>query len=441
MGIWTEKHNRERLLKKLAEENFVYDQEYVHRAKDGHQVIARYSGELVELGGETCILGVLVDITERKRTEEALSRQLTHLRALNTINQTIIGSLDLKRTLDVFLRQVTEELHVDAADVLLFNPHIHMLEFKASIGFRNDDIKQTRERFGEGYAGRAALERQIIHIVNLEGGGEEFVRTALIGREGFIAYFGIPLIAKGQLLGVLEIFHRDILVTDSEWMDLLEALANQAAISIDNAKLFDELQRTNVELEMAYDTTLEGWSAALDLRDRETEGHTQRVTDMTIRLARLAGFNDEEIIHVRRGALLHDIGKMGIPDAILLKPDRLTSEELVIMRKHPIYAYELLYPIKYLRPAIDIPYCHHEKWDGTGYPRALKGEQIPLAARIFAVVDVWDALISERHYRAAIPKEKVIEMVRSESGKHFDPQIVKAFMKFIKGKYFIFHSQ
>jgi cyclic di-GMP phosphodiesterase len=185
-----------------------------------------------------------------------------------------------------------------------------------------------------------------------------------------------------------------------------------------------DLQRLNVELTRAYDTTLEGWSRALDLRDKETEGHSQRVTEMTVRLARAMGMGEEELVHVRRGALLHDIGKMGIPDSILLKPALLTEEQTAIMRRHPVYAYELLSPIEYLRPALDIPYCHHEKWDGTGYPRGLAGEAIPLAARIFAVVDVWDALRSDRPYRPGWSEARVREHIRSLTGTHFDPKVV-----------------
>jgi putative nucleotidyltransferase with HDIG domain len=218
-------------------------------------------------------------------------------------------------------------------------------------------------------------------------------------------------------------------------MEFLETLAGQAAIAIDNAKLFEGLQRSNVELALAYDTTLEGWSRALELRDQETEGHTERVTEMTLRLARAVGrFAEAELMHLRRGALLHDIGKMGIPDGILLKPGPLTEAEWEIMRQHPIYAHEMLSPIAFLRPALDIPYCHHEKWDGSGYPRGLRGEQIPLAARVFAVADVWDALRSNRPYRAAWPEAQVIAHIRSLSGVHFDPQIVEAFLKVLGEK-------
>ena len=203
------------------------------------------------------------------------------------------------------------------------------------------------------------------------------------------------------------------------------------AIAIDSATMFNDLHRSNIDLMTAYDTTIEGWSHALDLRDKETEGHTQRVTEMTINFARSAGMTEAELVHVRRGALLHDIGKMGVPDHILLKPDKLTDEEWVAMRKHPTFAYELLLPIAYLRPALDIPYCHHEKWDGTGYPRGLKGEQIPLAARLFAIVDVWDALRSDRPYRQGWPKEKVIKHIKSLSGKHFDPKAVDLFLNML----------
>jgi HD-GYP domain-containing protein (c-di-GMP phosphodiesterase class II) len=192
---------------------------------------------------------------------------------------------------------------------------------------------------------------------------------------------------------------------------------------------YRQLLETNRELLQTYHATLEGWVHALDLRDKETEGHTQRVTDMTVCLARALGMSVEELVHVRRGALLHDIGKIAIPDSILLKPGPLTEEEWKVMRQHPVYAYEMLSPIAFLRPALDIPYCHHEKWDGTGYPRGLKGEAIPRAARIFAASDVWDALRSDRPYRKGWSREKVREHIRSVSGSHFDPEIADAFLR------------
>ena len=233
---------------------------------------------------------------------------------------------------------------------------------------------------------------------------------------------------KEQIIGVLELFHRTELKSNEEWRKFLHALANQAAFAIDNSTLFNDLQDSNADLFQAYDATIQGWSRALDLRDNETEGHTQRVTELTMELGALFGLSEEELVHVHRGALLHDIGKMGVPDRILLKPGPLTDEEWEMMKKHPTFAYELLSPIHYLRLALDIPYCHHEKWDGTGYPRGLIGEQIPLVARIFAVVDVWDALTSDRPYRKAWSNERTIEYIKSGSGTHFDPQVVKTFL-------------
>lgn len=192
-----------------------------------------------------------------------------------------------------------------------------------------------------------------------------------------------------------------------------------------------DLQSAHDDLVQAYEATIEGWSRALDLRDHETEGHTQRVAEMTLKLARAIGIPEVELPHIRRGALLHDIGKMAIPDEILLKPDKLTDAEWLKMRRHPEYAYEMLYPIAYLRPALDIPHYHHEKWNGTGYPQKLKGDAIPLSARMFAVVDVWDALCSDRPYRAACRKSEAYDYIRSQAGEHFDPKMVKVFLDIV----------
>jgi putative nucleotidyltransferase with HDIG domain len=283
---------------------------------------------------------------------------------------------------------------------------------------------------GDSLAGQAIRTRTTIHIPNLLD-SKIVQRGQLLTEEGFVTYFGVPLIAKGQIKGVLETFHRTSIEPDPEWRNFLETLAGQAAIAIDNSVLFEELQQTNLNLSLAYDATIEGWSKALDLRDQETEGHTLRVTDMTIQLADLLGISATELVHIRRGALLHDIGKMGVPDSILYKPGPLTEEEWTIMHRHPEFALDMLSPISYLRQALDIPYGHHERWDGSGYPRHLPGEQIPMAARIFAVVDVWDALISDRPYRKAFSKEAAAEFIRKNSGQLFDPRVVEAFLRML----------
>ncbi|WPX10165.1 HD-GYP domain-containing protein [Caldicellulosiruptor danielii] len=272
-----------------------------------------------------------------------------------------------------------------------------------------------------------------MYIPDIEREDEDIPKD-LFRVEGFKAYYAVPLIAKGRVLGVLEVFMRNPRNVNNEWREFLETLAGQVAIAIDNAELFNNLQRSNIELLKAYDETIEALSYALDLKDKETEGHSQRVTDLTLRIAKEMGIPEEQLIHIKRGALLHDIGKMGIPDSILLKPGKLSDEEWAIMKMHPVYAYQMLSQIEYLRPALDIPYCHHEKWDGSGYPWGLKGKEIPLAARIFAIVDVFDALSNDRPYRKAWQIEKVLEYIREQSGKHFDPQIVEVFVRLIKEK-------
>jgi len=314
---------------------------------------------------------------------------------------------------------------VDATDILLFNPNSFTLEYSAGRGFRTKPFEHAQMRLGEGYAGQAALARETVHIPNLAGEHNNPRLEMYLANERFVSYYGVPLISRGQIMGVLEVFQRAPLKPDQDWLNFLNTLAGQTAIAIDNAHLFENLQRSNVDLTLAYDATIEGWSRAMDLRDKETEGHTQRVTEMAMELMALFGIKDEDLSGIRRGALLHDIGKMGVPDGILLKEGPLTDEEWVIMRKHPALAYEMLSPIQYLNTAIAIPYCHHEKWDGSGYPRGLKGLEIPLAARIFAVVDVLDALTSNRPYRPAWSYEKAIEYIKSQSGIHFDPEIVK----------------
>ena len=194
----------------------------------------------------------------------------------------------------------------------------------------------------------------------------------------------------------------------------------------------EALQKAHTDLQEAYDKTIEGWVLALDLRDRETEGHTKRVTEMTAKLARKLECSEEELVHIRRGALLHDMGKMGIPDEILQKPGPLTDDEWVIMRRHPQYAYQMLSPINYLSQALIIPYYHHERWDGSGYPHKLKGKDIPLHARLFSVVDVWDALQSDRPYRKGLPSKEIVEYLQKEAGRLFDPEIVDVFIPLIE---------
>ena len=404
----------------------------------GVMAVARHMGEKIRpfTPSEINLLATIGEITgntlRRHLLYENAQKRLRHLQALRNIDMAITGSLDLRVTFKVVLDEITSQLNVDAAAILRLSPYTGILKYEAWRGFHTDHTKHVEMRLGEGYAGQAALERRFISIPDLRKVEHDPFQGQLIAEEDFSAYYAVPLIAKGCVQGVLEVFHRKSFNSHEEWVTFFETLAGQAAIAIDNAELFYNLESTNVELVQAYDTTIEGWAYALDMRDKETEGHSRRVTEITLNIADKMGIKGEDLAHVRRGALLHDIGKMGIPDSILLKPDKLTEEEWELMHKHPEYAFEMLSPITYLRPALDIPYCHHEKWDGTGYPRGIKGEAIPLAARIFAVADVFDALTSDRPYRPAWTREQALEYIREQSGRHFDPQVVEVFLNELK---------
>lgn len=364
----------------------------------------------------------------RRIAETQIQSQLQHLEALRTIDMAIISSFDLRMTLHVLLEQLNVQLRVDASDVLLYNSHLQQLEYASSQGWRAPHLQQGRLRLDDDYAGRAVTMRHIVHLPDIAQANPPFLRAGQLAREQFVGYYGVPLIVKGQVKGVLEVFHRSPLPPDTDREEFLENLATQAAIAIDNAELFEEIQRSHSELVLAYESTLEGWARALDLHMRENAGSTQRIVNMTLRLGRARGIDENELVHVRRGALLHDIGKIAISDSILLKPGPLIDEEWAEVRKHPLYAHQLLHPIAYLRPALDIPFYHHERWDGSGYPHGLQGETIPLAARVFAVVDAWDALRSKRPFRAGWPEEKVRDHLKAQAGKQFDPACVEIFL-------------
>ncbi len=369
------------------------------------------------------------DTTEHRQTRERVRMQFERLAALRAIDASITGGHRLVFTLGLVLDQLLELLKVSAADVMLYNKNRDILETVVQRGFGPEYKLPLPLRQDGGPAWQALKLKRIISLAELPDAGNAFLQK--IYRMGEIAedYMAVPLITRNETHGVLQIYHTRTLQPDDEWMEFLETLAGQAAIAIYNSTLLQGLEEANIELIASHDATIEGWSRALDLRDKETEGHSQRVTEMTVQLAREMGLDEGEQLRMRRGALLHDVGKLGIPDSILLKPGPLSEEEWKVMRQHPILAYEMLWPIKFLRPAIDIPWCHHEKWDGSGYPHGLVRQEIPLAARIFAVADVHDALCSNRSYRQGWPIEQVREYMKEQSGIHFDPEVIQVYLK------------
>jgi PAS domain S-box-containing protein len=384
---------------------------------------------------------IVSDITERKMAEaerEALLQEsqnhLRRLEALHAVDLAISASMDLRTTLNILLNQVTSQLQVDAADVLLLGSESQTFNFAAGYGFRTDTLEKAHSRVGNSLAGQCVIERKVVQFSDVSGLQLDPTFLSLWEKESFQEYVGIPLISKGQVKGVLEILHRSHLKPEADWLQFLETLSQQAAIAIDNAQLYDTSQRFSAELAFAYDATIESWARSLELHDGESKGHSQRTVRLTLKIARFMNVREDQFIHIRRGVLLHDIGKVGIPTHILTKPSKLTKKEWEIVKKHPETAAQILSGIEFLVKAIDIPRYHHEKWDGNGYPNGLSGEQIPLPARIFAIVDVWDALLNDRPYRKAWSSTQALDYIRSQSGQHFDPSVVEAFLQVIQSE-------
>ncbi|MGY2894404.1 PAS domain S-box protein [Deinococcus sp. UYEF24] len=368
---------------------------------------------------------------EIRALNEDLRRQLSHVTGLREIDQSIAASAELGVTLGLILDNIMQQLDVEAVTVHLLDQNTLAPRSTVSRGFMTG-LHDFTSWLGEGLSGQIALNRQPLLIPDLRAVDVSPPWRVMLEQESIMAYYGAPIMAKGNVLGVIEVLHRKPFEPSPAWLETFDVFNNQAAIAVDSSWLFTALERRNLELRLAYDETIEGWARALDLRDKETEGHSRRVTEMTVALCRRLGLSSEQLVHVRRGALLHDIGKMGIPDAVLLKPGDLTDDEWILMRNHPEHAVNLLSPIGFLRCALDIPKYHHERWDGGGYPLGLQGEAIPITARAFAVVDVYDALTSDRPYRHAWTKERALKHIQQDAGFHFDPQIVQAFIQMLQ---------
>jgi PAS domain S-box-containing protein len=363
-------------------------------------------------------------VVQNARLFEAERQRVALLTALNEIGLDISAQLDLSILLNTIVQHAVRLLNAPMGSLFLVREN-QSLEMVVRHNLPAFELTRPPVRFGEGLAGKVAQNGR----VQIVGDYSQWPgRSSYADDYPYRGVLSVPIKWQGHVIGVINVLDERPDRFGPMDVHQVNLLAAQAAIAINNAHLFSDLQQSNAELIAAYDTTLEGWTRALDLRDEETEGHTQRVTEMTLQLAQGMGIDASELLHIRRGALLHDIGKMGLPDSILLKAGPLTDEEQAVMYKHPEYARDMLFPIKFLRPALDIPYCHHERWDGSGYPQALQGEAIPLAARIFAVVDVWDALRSDRPYRQGWPEKAVLDHIRALSGRHFDPEVVRAFI-------------
>ncbi|HVN55759.1 MAG TPA: HD domain-containing phosphohydrolase [Anaerolineaceae bacterium] len=386
-------------------------------------------------------------IVEREQAQVKLTRVNRLYSVVSQVSQAAVKMHSAQELYDKACAVLFEEGQFDMAWIALFDPVTHEISPGAWAGNLMGYLEAISEgaqirSLGEGPMVLSIRENRLVYCNDVDADpAAAFWRDEVLKR-GFHSMASIPLTAGANVIGAMLVYSAETGIFDAKEISLLLEVANVLSFALESIEKEkrrkeaeaalqasdEKLRWSNQMLFKAYDETIEGWSRALDLRDHETEGHSKRVTEMALRLARFIGVPQAEYEQIRRGALLHDIGKVGVPDNILFKPGGLTAEEWQIMKQHPQSAYNLLVPIEYLKLALDIPYCHHEKWDGSGYPRGLKGDEIPLAARIFAVVDVWDALQSDRPYRKGWPAAEIVEYIRSQSGCHFDPKVVETFL-------------
>jgi PAS domain S-box-containing protein len=407
--------------------------EFTALDKKGQEIYVEVSSSAFLYRGCTAIQVTLRDVTDRKRAEKAEHEQRILAEALRDTASALNSTLNFEELMERILSNLGKVVFHDSSNIMLINDDNETAQFVAARGYKEEESQKW-------------LQSGIVHLTDvpnlytmyLTGKPLAVPDTAsnpewvVFPRSSWIrSYAGAPIKVKDRVIGFLNLNSPIPGFFNDEMAAHLQAFADQAGVALNNARLLQDLRKSNLELLNAYETTLQGWSKALELRDYGTEGHTLRVLDMTVKLAKKLGISDPELTHIRHGCLLHDIGKIGIPDSILTKAGPLTEEEWEIMRRHPVYAYEILSPIPYLAPSLDIPYYHHEWWDGSGYPQGLKGKQIPLVARIFSIVDVWDGLRENRPYRQGMPESEVVEYLQGQSGIQFDPEIVRAFVQLL----------
>jgi HD-GYP domain-containing protein (c-di-GMP phosphodiesterase class II) len=351
-----------------------------------------------------------------------------------SINRILQSGLPFRETFQAIFEILSDLIEADAAIVLKFNQASQQFDLLTTRGLDAKALAKIHLYIENGLTRRVLGNRWSIQLENMQESNTPEHYKDLYLQEGFQTHITIPLIGKRELLGVFEIFWRESQYTGTWKLEILQMAGESIAFAIDHTTMMEALKRRNEELTSTYTATIEGLSRALELRDLETDGHTRRVSALTVRLAEQMQIPADLRAPIQQGALLHDIGKLGIPDAVLLKPGSLTPHEWKVMQQHPLYAYNILAPIISLRQALDIPLYHHERWDGSGYPYGLSGEQIPLSARLFAVVDVYDALTSDRPYRSAWTRSQAIDYLREQAGRQFDPNVVSHFLSLIKEK-------
>ena len=379
----------------------------------------------------TLVGDITASALHRASLYEESRRRVHRLTSLRNINRALSAGMERNVIVSILLDQLMLQKGVDMVDLLLLDPYTRLLRCEQRRGYgvttTSEPVGGLMLRLNESLAGRVVLDRRYrseADLTRVEDGG---MQRKMFLAEGMRAYLAAPLMAHGEVLGVLELLRRTPEPFDADWLEFVESLVGQVSTALNNAELYGRIQRSNIDLMQAYDAVIQAWAQAMESRGIEPPGHTRRTLRWTLAMARSFGVLDEQLPHIRRGVLLHDIGKMAIADHIQLKPGPLTPGEISELRRHPHIASVWLSPVAYLQPAIDIPYCHHEWWDGSGYPRGLRGTQIPLAARIFTVADVYDVLCSDRPHRQAWKPEQAAKFIREQAGTQFDPAVISAF--------------
>ncbi|MCA9764338.1 MAG: PAS domain S-box protein [Gemmatimonadetes bacterium] len=397
--------------------------------RDGSVVPVEVHGTVLRdvAGQPVGVQGTIRDIRQRLESAAKLRVVIDRLDSLRRVDQSISAMLPLTLLSQRVASEACTALDIDAAAVLHLVEPEHRLMPLATSGFQTSLSDGVSMRLDEGLIGRSAREGRALSVADVQDPASGFLRGDIAAAEGLRGFASAPMIVQGRVVGALAVFRRRVGALQPDELEFLELLAGQAAIGSQHVENVRRLATANEGLLSAYDANIEGWSRALDYRDHETQGHSARVTAIAVALARAAGIEGDELRFIRWGALLHDIGKMGVPDHILRKPGPLTEEERDVIRTHPTIARDLLKPIRFLERALPIPVFHHERWDGSGYPHGLAGEDIPLAARLFAVVDVFDAMRTTRPYRVGWPEARVLEHLDELAGSGLDPDLVALF--------------
>lgn len=360
---------------------------------------------------------------ERYRPQQILAEQ--------SISHILQSSVDVRDPLPAVLELLAVAVQADAVTALCYKQSAKRLDLLASYGLDPRVPARLRLYYETGLSGKAAAGRELVWIEDML---EPPHPRSPLAQEGYRSYLALPLIGHNDFLGILEVVWRTPHPLQPWVVDFLERMAVQIAFTMERASLVEDLRYHNKELASTYHTVIEGLSRTLELRDLETEGHTRRVSKLMMRFVEYMHLPPNQWDAIRQGALLHDIGKLGIPDAILLKPGSLTPQERQVMQQHAVYGYNVLAPIIDFRQTLDIALYHHERWDGSGYPYGLKGEHIPMVARLFSVVDVFDALTSDRPYRSAWSHSQAIEYIMEQAGRQFDIQVVESFLRIVSQK-------